>query len=307
MASALKEEGNAFFGKKEYEKAYKVETVAQLRFSLATDDSNLFSQCYTLAIAADPLNAVLYSNRAAASLALKRHREAELDSGIAISLDKTFQKAFFRRAQARLGQAKYDAALFDAHDAHKMNSTKATAQLIAEIEAARDRAAKEKELVKRPPSEEAIELDPEPEVKPIAVNVASVKEESIVVPVSVKYTGVLRAPSSGFELEATVANIRDDVDQLAQYFGMLSPDTIAKIMGSSLSEDLLRKMCVAFGNPHFDAQLASGLLLALAKAPKCEMVIDFLDDELKGQFRKLFAQWGDAGKPVAAQLVQKYT
>ena len=253
------------------------------------------------------MNAVLYSNRAAASLALKRHREAELDSGIAISLDKTFQKAFFRRAQARLGQGKYDAALFDAQDAHKMTSTKATGQLIADIEAARDEAAKGKQ--KEPQMKVVVEKktssvvpSPQKAVTPIVA-----KRDEISIPASVKYSGILKAPTSAFELETTVANIRNDADQLAQYFAMLSPETIAKIVGNSLTEDLLRKMCTSFGNGDFDPLTASGLLLALAKAPKCEMVIDFLDESLKDEFGKLFAKWRDVGLSVDEMLVRKYT
>jgi len=295
-ASALKDEGNAYFKKKDFEKAYK---------------------CYTLALSDSPLNAVLYSNRAAAALAMKQYREAELDCGIAISLDKTFAKAFFRRAQARLAQGKVDQAAFDAQDAHKLAPGKATAQLCKEIEEKQkkndeddDNDADDDVLVNHDDSsvDNIVATD-----AVVAVVEEKIQEEKIEVVksapplvepviVNVKYSGPLKAPKTAFELEKNVRNIRHDAKLLKEYFTLLDPKSFPKLLGNSLNEDLLRLLCLAFMQEGFSASLAIALLSSLLQTLRFEMVIDFLEDDTKADFARLIAQWKENGVNVPDEL-----
>jgi tetratricopeptide (TPR) repeat protein len=157
MSMDLKEEGNAHFKKGEFELAYS---------------------CYTKAIAAQPLSCVLYGNRAACALALRRFREAELDCGIAITLDKSFGKGFFRRAQARLELGRLELAKLDAQEALTLVPGKATAHLLAEIE------SKMKNQAVKATVESVVEAKEEvsnksrkvnPEVEPAVVNAKMAK------------------------------------------------------------------------------------------------------------------------------------
>ncbi|KAI0078217.1 hypothetical protein K474DRAFT_1746054 [Panus rudis PR-1116 ss-1] len=66
---------------------------------------------YSAAIVADPQNATYPLNRAAAYLKLQKHEDAERDCSKVIGLDAKNVKAWFRRAQARIGMEKYQEAL----------------------------------------------------------------------------------------------------------------------------------------------------------------------------------------------------
>ncbi|RXW11343.1 hypothetical protein EST38_g14512 [Candolleomyces aberdarensis] len=80
-AERLKTQGNELYGKKDYISAHLK---------------------YTEAIKKDPKNPVLYANRAAALLALKKYSDAAWDCTQAVELDPTYVKAW-----GRLGTAAY--------------------------------------------------------------------------------------------------------------------------------------------------------------------------------------------------------
>lgn len=264
---------------------------------------SIFSQCYTLAIAAEPLNAVLYSNRAATTLALERFREAELDSGIAISLDKNFAKAYFRRAQARLAQGNFVQARFDALDAEKLSPGKATQELIRKID---DEIEKEKKGKDREEKKEVAVAEKEKVIPAVAV--AAVPEPTQVVidlPDAARYTGPLKAPTTAYELESTLVLIRDDSKRLGEYVSLLSPLQFPKIIGNALTEEMLALLCTGLSQPNVEPSFALALLQSLVDAPKCEMVISFLDDSIKGRFAALFSQWSDGGISVPKGLRAK--
>jgi tetratricopeptide (TPR) repeat protein len=152
------------------------------------------------------LNAVLYSNRAAAALSLQLFREAELDCSIAISLDKGFGKAYFRRAQARLKQNKLQAARFDAQDAVKIAPGKATSQLLDEIDKALEEEKREKDKQEAPVTDQK---EVEEEIKEEKIVEEVKKEIEVVAPVPVavvntvprvKYSGPLKCPTTAYEL-----------------------------------------------------------------------------------------------------------
>jgi len=69
--------------------------------------------CYTMAQSLDSTNPVYPANRAMASLKLKNWAEAEEDATRALRHDPSYQKAFFRRAQARDQLGKLDGAEMD--------------------------------------------------------------------------------------------------------------------------------------------------------------------------------------------------
>ncbi|KAI3611764.1 hypothetical protein WG66_007728 [Moniliophthora roreri] len=79
-AEKLKEEGNALFAKKEYKAA---------------------TQKCTEAIALNDKNPVLYANRAACRLSLKKYMDAGMDAAKATQIDPTYAKAWARLATAQ--------------------------------------------------------------------------------------------------------------------------------------------------------------------------------------------------------------
>ncbi|KAK7029548.1 hypothetical protein VNI00_014425 [Paramarasmius palmivorus] len=79
-AKKLKDEGNALFAKEDYKAAV---------------------QKYTQAIALDDKNAILYANRAACRLGMKRYMDAGMDAAKATQLDPNYAKAWARLATAQ--------------------------------------------------------------------------------------------------------------------------------------------------------------------------------------------------------------
>lgn len=84
-------------------------------------DDNLFSEqnydraieLYTKAIEKNPKNAVLYANRSIANLRLENFGYALSDASMSIELDKSYTKAFYRRAASYMSLGKYKLALKD--------------------------------------------------------------------------------------------------------------------------------------------------------------------------------------------------
>ena len=68
---------------------------------------------YTAGMALDPANAVLPANRALALLKTSQFGPAETDCTLALSIDRTYVKAFQRRAAARTGLARLQEAVED--------------------------------------------------------------------------------------------------------------------------------------------------------------------------------------------------
>lgn len=298
---ALKEEGNAHFNKGDYEASYK---------------------CYTKAIAAAPLNAVLYSNRSAAALALHRYREAELDAGIAVSLDAKFAKGFYRRAQARVAQGRVQEARFDVEQLKRLGQVKQADALLREIEQAEEREKKAKErtkvvltkeeervevvVVKREEKTEAAKETIVKEVKEANVKnePQSVGASSVVAPAAAVVVGAavpavslpklsLKAPANAFEFEAGIVNVRKDPESLADYVALLSPNTVTKVIGNALTEEMFATLCSAMLHEKFDVALAVNLVSAISKCPRFDVVSAFFDDSTKQVLRKLFEKWGD--------------
>ncbi|XP_068618908.1 serine/threonine-protein phosphatase 5 [Battus philenor] len=91
-AEELKNEANEYFNKQNYNEAIEF---------------------YTKAIEKNPNNAVFYANRSIANLRLENFGYALRDATIAIDLDKTYIKAYYRRAAAHMSLGKYKLALKD--------------------------------------------------------------------------------------------------------------------------------------------------------------------------------------------------
>jgi len=92
MAVEYKDQGNEHFKMGQFEEAIN---------------------CYTMAQSLDPTNPVYPANRAMASLKVKKWSEAEEDCTRALKHDHQYQKALFRRAQARDQLGKLDGAEMD--------------------------------------------------------------------------------------------------------------------------------------------------------------------------------------------------
>ncbi|EGN98798.1 hypothetical protein SERLA73DRAFT_24460, partial [Serpula lacrymans var. lacrymans S7.3] len=89
-ASSLKDAGNALFVKKDYAAAYAK---------------------YTEAIAVDSENAVLYANRSACGLAMKRYLDGFSDAKKATEIDPTYAKAWGRLATAQDALESYTSSI----------------------------------------------------------------------------------------------------------------------------------------------------------------------------------------------------
>ena len=68
---------------------------------------------YNEAIEADPERPAFYTNRAFCHLKMENHGLAIADSTIALELDKSFIKAYYRRGSSYMALAKYKDALKD--------------------------------------------------------------------------------------------------------------------------------------------------------------------------------------------------
>ncbi len=266
------------------------------------------------------MSPLLYSNRSAAALALRRFREAELDAGIAVSLDKTLAKGFFRRAQARMALGRLELAKYDAGEAQRLMPGKATTQLLADIGAALEAELKRKK-------EEAAGTTPvvvEKKVAIVEARAATVPpaqvsdgkkkaeadrllsanraaEAAIASAETLPIRQTFKAPVSAFELETNLAHVKRDPEQLSAYLSLLNAATLPKVLGNALTEEMLCLMCKGFGHASFDPHHAVALLQSVLGAPRCEMVTEFLSDETKAMFGRLFASW----KGVDVSSLQK--
>lgn len=142
-AQAEKEKGNVFFKEGKYDEAV---------------------ECYTRAMAADPYNPVLPTNRATAFFRLKKFAVAESDCNLAIALDGKYSKAFLRRGAARNALKNYESALQDY-------------EVVLQLDPGNTEAQKEHMSIKEvigshttPPLEEDTESTEMPEVDPAEQN-----------------------------------------------------------------------------------------------------------------------------------------
>ncbi|XP_061663460.1 RNA polymerase II-associated protein 3 [Syngnathoides biaculeatus] len=107
-AVVQKDRGNAYFKEGKYDAAV---------------------ECYSRGAEADCTNVLLPANRAMAFLKLERFKEAEEDCTVAISLDKTYSKAFARRGTARVGLGKLEDAMKDFQEVLKLEPGNKQAQI----------------------------------------------------------------------------------------------------------------------------------------------------------------------------------
>ncbi|XP_052744035.1 serine/threonine-protein phosphatase 5 [Bicyclus anynana] len=91
-AENLKNEANEYFKKQNYDRAIEF---------------------YSKAIEKNPRNAVYYANRSIANLRLENFGYALSDASLAIGLDKSYTKAYYRRAASYMSLGKYKLALKD--------------------------------------------------------------------------------------------------------------------------------------------------------------------------------------------------
>lgn len=136
-AEAKKDEGNAHFKEARFEEAIK---------------------CYNEAIEIDPEVTAFYTNRAFCHIKMENHGLAIADATVAIELDKTFTKAYYRRGSAYMALAKYKEALKD---------FKALRQLKPNDKDALEKFKAADKEVKRQAFEKAIHAD-QPEEQPLS-------------------------------------------------------------------------------------------------------------------------------------------
>ncbi|KAL4702772.1 hypothetical protein ACJJTC_002312 [Scirpophaga incertulas] len=93
------------------EAADKLKNTANDYFKKQNYDTAI--EYYTKAIEKNPNNAVLHANRSIANLRLENFGYALNDASTAISLDRSYTKAYYRRAAAHMSLGKYKLALKD--------------------------------------------------------------------------------------------------------------------------------------------------------------------------------------------------
>jgi len=76
-------------------------------------DHAVVPAAYDAAIALNPGVAAYYSNRAITHVRLENYGYAVADANKALAVDKTFVKAYYRRATAHMGLLKFKEALRD--------------------------------------------------------------------------------------------------------------------------------------------------------------------------------------------------
>ncbi|KAG8821708.1 Hsp90 cochaperone [Serendipita sp. 399] len=117
MAELLKQKGNAAFAAKEWDSAI-----------------DLFGQ----AIALDPSNHVLYSNRSAAYAGKKDWDNALVDADKCVSLNPKWSKGYVRKGAALHGARKYDDAIAAYEEGLKVEDTPALKKGLEEVRQAKD-------------------------------------------------------------------------------------------------------------------------------------------------------------------------
>merc|ERR1719228_1678154 len=96
---------------------------------------------YTAGMGCDPTNAMLPANRAMALLKKEQYGAAERDASMAIDLDKTYVKAYQRRASAKIGLGKIEDAIKDYDEVLKLEPLNKAAKVEKEklLEVLKDR------------------------------------------------------------------------------------------------------------------------------------------------------------------------
>ncbi|KAG9053986.1 Hsp90 cochaperone [Serendipita sp. 407] len=117
MADLLKQQGNAAFAAKQWDSAI-----------------DLFGQ----AIALDPSNHVLYSNRSAAYAGKKDWDNALSDADKCVSLNPKWSKGYVRKGAALHGARKYDEAIAAYEDGLKVEDTPALKKGLEEVQHAKE-------------------------------------------------------------------------------------------------------------------------------------------------------------------------
>ncbi|KAK0467907.1 activator of Hsp70 and Hsp90 chaperone [Desarmillaria tabescens] len=124
-ANTLKDQGNKAFSAKEYDKAI-----------------NLFSQ----AIAIDPKNHVLYSNRSAAKAGKKQWAEALADAEQCIAVNPSWSKGYARKGAALHGARRFDDAIAAYEAGLKLEDSPALRKGLKEVQDAKSADASEDAL-----------------------------------------------------------------------------------------------------------------------------------------------------------------
>jgi DnaJ family protein C protein 7 len=100
----LKKEGNSKFSAGEYDEAI-----------------GIYSEAIESGVGAGNFIAIIYCNRAACKMQLKRYREALIDCEKSLELDPSYTKAALRRAECRLQSEDYEGAVRDYDNLLKEN------------------------------------------------------------------------------------------------------------------------------------------------------------------------------------------
>ncbi|XP_077997946.1 dnaJ homolog subfamily C member 7-like [Glandiceps talaboti] len=113
MLKLKKEEGNAAFNQRDYEKAFEIYSEA-----LQVDPNNIY------------INAKLYNNRATACAKLNRLEEAIANCTKAVELDEKYLKAYLRRAKCYMDSEMYEEAVRDYDKVFQLDKTRENKRLL---------------------------------------------------------------------------------------------------------------------------------------------------------------------------------
>eukprot|EP00744_Colponema_vietnamica_P006298 GILI01009161.1.p1 GENE.GILI01009161.1~~GILI01009161.1.p1 ORF type:complete len:419 (-),score=49.01 GILI01009161.1:41-1297(-) len=192
VADVSKEQGNEYFRKGEYSDAIRL-------YTKGIEDNPV-----------GPIAHVLYANRAMCNLKLSKWEEAEKDCTKALDLDRSYTKAYFRRAQARrnnglLRDARKDleaVLAFTPNDTETISELRAITLQIREKEKSSEVKPKKKLVIE--------EVDDDEEEVEIKKSEPTVPKAAVIQPEVQKSTVEPPKPSKPLRLNSRVEELEDE-------------------------------------------------------------------------------------------------
>ncbi|KYQ99856.1 hypothetical protein DLAC_03809 [Tieghemostelium lacteum] len=312
----LKEKGNQMFAQQKYKEAIEY---------------------YSMSIQLDSTNSVLYANRAFAYIKLKNYTQAEVDCNRCLNLDPRNLKAYHRRGIARKELKKYDEAISD----FKYCITNEPSNKDSQLELTKCIELKSLEPPKQPkpqPSIVPIEntvskpspTTPTTKIQPVitpstntpstntAITPASIPttikttslEEKLSKMATIKAPVPKQPPRNSFEFERVYLSFQGDESLFYQYFKMIDPKHIPRIIDEALTPQLLTSIISILASHYLvnsEFELIYPILNNLLKISRMSINLSAMSKEDKQNLKLLIdALSGKIAQDLVNELINKY-